>query len=62
MTQDLRAGLCAQCVHGQRIPHPRAGNDYWMCRKAEEDKSMPKYPRLPVLGCRGYRPASEAPE
>ncbi|MBI2425793.1 MAG: hypothetical protein HYV27_23410 [Candidatus Hydrogenedentes bacterium] len=51
MSLHPTVGLCATCIHAERIPHPRGGNDYWRCRKAEEDKTMLKYPRLPVLAC-----------
>lgn len=28
---------------------------FWMCRLSATDPSFARYPRLPVLQCRGYR-------
>jgi len=30
------------------------GSIFYYCQRAETDESFPKYPRLPVLLCRGY--------
>jgi hypothetical protein len=30
------------------------GASYILCGKSREDESFPKYPRLPVMSCRGY--------
>lgn len=60
---DERVGLCATCVHARRVPHPRGGEAYWMCALSEVDPEFPRYPRLPVLACRGYKPqSSQKPE
>ncbi len=46
-------GLCRTCVHSRRVP---AGpNLYWLCRLSETDSRFPRYPRLPVVACDGYR-------
>jgi hypothetical protein len=29
-----------------------------MCLRARDDPAFPKYPRLPVLSCRGFEPGS----
>jgi hypothetical protein len=48
-----RAGLCASCKHVQRVKSDR-GAEYFRCRLSDSDPRFPKYPRLPVLECRGY--------
>jgi hypothetical protein len=49
------AGLCAGCTSGQRVVSAR-GSVFWRCERSAEDPAFPKYPRLPVLRCPGYRP------
>jgi hypothetical protein len=55
-----RAGLCASCLHVRLLRSDR-GAVFYQCRRADRDPDFPKYPRLPVLVCKGYeaRPASE---
>ena len=48
------AGLCADCCHMQRIESDR-GSIFYLCRRSATDPEFPKYPRLPVLECRGYQ-------
>lgn len=54
---DTRAhiipGLCATCKQMSRVETPR-GSVFVMCNLSKTDLSFPKYPRLPVLQCRGY--------
>ncbi len=45
-------GLCATCRHA-RILASRAST-FLRCAMAEVDPEFPRYPRLPVLACRGY--------
>lgn len=47
------AGLCATCVHMQLIKSDR-GSTFYLCKRSLSDLSFPKYPRLPVIQCRGY--------
>ena len=47
------AGLCAACRHARRVRSAR-GSSFWLCRLAERDAAYPRYPRLPVLACRGF--------
>jgi hypothetical protein len=54
---DLDAGLCAHCVHVKIIVSAR-GTRFYLCRKSEHDPSFPRYPRIPVLECRGYERAT----
>jgi hypothetical protein len=32
------------------------GSVFYLCERSAIDASFPKYPRLPVLQCRGYEP------
>ena len=51
-------GLCGSCAHSHRID-ARRGAVYWLCGRAASDPAFPRYPALPVLGCRGYEPVEE---
>ena len=46
----MKAGLCDACKWQKLIRNTR-GSTFSMCRHPE----LPKYPRLPVLECTGYR-------
>jgi hypothetical protein len=48
------AGLCDDCAHGRRIESER-GSVFLLCELALTDSRFPKYPRLPVLACDGYK-------
>ena len=48
-------GLCDTCVFCRVIRSDR-GSVFYLCEKSFTDSSFPKYPRLPVLECAGYRP------
>jgi hypothetical protein len=32
------------------------GSSFSLCERSKDDPAFPKYPRLPVLECRGYEP------
>jgi hypothetical protein len=49
----MRAGLCDSCKHQKLVRNTR-GSVFSMCERSKTDPSFPKYPRLPVLECRGY--------
>jgi hypothetical protein len=51
-------GLCQKCQYSRRIESDR-GSIFIRCELSLEDSRFPKYPRLPVLACSGYRPKSE---
>jgi hypothetical protein len=51
------AGLCASCTHARRIASPR-GSVFILCELSVTDPRFPKYPRLPVLSCGGYKKTS----
>jgi hypothetical protein len=57
MTLHPRAGLCDSCRH-QKIIRNTRGSSFSMCTHPE----LPKYPRLPVLECRGFEPCEEEGE
>ncbi len=46
-------GLCATCARTRRITNDR-GSMFVLCLHSTNDSSFPKYPRLPVLACRGF--------
>ena len=48
-----RAGLCADCTHALQIESNR-GSAFLLCQLSRSDPQFAKYPRLPVLSCRGY--------
>ena len=45
-------GLCAQCVHRRDVRGARSS--FVMCALSSADPHFPRYPRLPVLRCRGF--------
>jgi hypothetical protein len=46
-------GLCANCAHARRIESAR-GSLFVLCHLSASDSTFAKYPRLPVVECRGY--------
>jgi hypothetical protein len=55
-------GLCDRCAH-QRLVHTTRGSTFSLCERSRTDPSFPKYPRVPVLECRGFEPrAGEGPQ
>lgn len=52
-SKTANAGLCADCVHARSVKSDR-GSTFLLCELSNRDPSFPKYPRLPVLSCRGY--------
>ncbi len=48
------AGLCADCLHSRRLESER-GSVFILCNLSQTDPRFPKYPRLPVLSCDGYK-------
>lgn len=47
-------GLCAACRHSKVVRNAR-GSVYHLCALSATDATFPKYPRLPVLSCKGYK-------
>jgi hypothetical protein len=54
------AGLCLSCRHSQVIRNER-GSVFRLCELAASDRSLQKYPQLPVLDCHGYDPVVASP-
>ena len=52
-----QVGLCVRCRHARVVETPRSR--FWRCGLSDVDPGFPRYPRLPVLECRGYEPAAE---
>jgi len=42
----------------RKVPAPRS--TFLMCERSLTDPSYPRYPRLPVLKCRGYELADDS--
>ena len=60
MTDAMRrppAGLCDTCTHQQLVSTTR-GSEFSLCLRSRTDPDYPKYPRVPVLACRGHEPAA----
>jgi hypothetical protein len=49
-----RSGLCGTCIHARRVESGR-GSLFLLCELSLTDPRFPKYPRLPVLSCPGYK-------
>jgi hypothetical protein len=56
---DARAGLCAGCRH-VRIIATDGGSRFYLCRMSYVDPRFPRYPRIPVIACAGYEPATQS--
>jgi hypothetical protein len=50
-----RFGLCDSCTH-QRLVSTTRGSTFSLCERSRTDAAYPKYPRMPVLACRGHEP------
>ncbi len=53
------AGLCDSCRH-QRLVRTGRGSEFSLCERSKTDPSFPKYPRVPVLECRGFERGERA--
>jgi hypothetical protein len=52
-------GLCDSCAY-QRVVRNTRGSSFSLCRRStDEPERYPRYPRVPVLACRGYKPREE---
>jgi hypothetical protein len=49
----VRFGLCDTCVHQQIVRNTR-GSVFSLCRRSRDEPEFPRYPRVPVLTCRGH--------
>ena len=57
--EHARVGLCVTCEHGRVIVNDR-GSRFYRCERSTVDPTFPRYPRLPVMACRGYERLGEA--
>jgi hypothetical protein len=46
-------GLCARCVHAERIESAK-GSTFVLCALSRENPAFKKYPPLPVRACAGF--------
>jgi hypothetical protein len=53
------AGLCDRCRH-QRVIRNTRGSEFSLCELSKTDPDFPRYPRLPVLECTGFRERQDA--
>jgi hypothetical protein len=51
----VRFGLCDTCRHQRLVPNTR-GSVFSLCERSRTEPEFPRYPRIPVLECRGYEP------
>ena len=58
---QAEAGLCARCAHVQVIESSR-GSAFYLCRLSTIDPRFPKYPRIPVIACTGFKAAGDEDE
>ena len=49
------AGLCDDCRFRTEVTSAR-GSRFVLCGRAADDRTYPKYPRLPVTACSGHEP------
>ena len=47
------AGLCGSCCHARVVRSDR-GSQFVLCERSKSDAAFPRYPRLPVLECKGH--------
>jgi hypothetical protein len=50
---DPDVGLCSICRHA-RLQSTARGGRFWRCLRADTDPHYVRYPRLPVVKCRGH--------
>ena len=53
MPERPSMGLCDTCRH-QRLVHTTRGSVFSLCERSKIDPDYPRYPRIPVLACRGH--------
>ncbi|PYT38444.1 MAG: hypothetical protein DMG45_23750 [Acidobacteria bacterium] len=58
-SENTQAGLCGDCVHSREVESAR-GSTFILCNLSLTDPRFPKYPRLPVLSCDGYKERLDA--
>jgi hypothetical protein len=51
----MTPGLCATCLHVKTVTSDK-GSIFFRCSLSDADPRFPKYPRLPVIRCAGWKP------
>jgi hypothetical protein len=51
-----RFGLCDTCVH-HKLNRNTRGSVFLFCKLSRTDDRFPKYPRVPIKECSGYKPS-----
>jgi len=51
-------GLCESCKYARIIENNR-GSRFHLCELSKSNPQFPRYPRLPVLSCSGYKQRDE---
>jgi len=51
----VEPGLCGRCAN-VRVVETRTGSRFYLCELSRTRPEFPRYPRLPVLSCRGFVP------
>jgi hypothetical protein len=49
----VQAGLCDNCRH-QKIIRNTRGSSFSLCQRSKTEPEFPRYPRLPVVQCKGF--------
>lgn len=57
-TGDSHSGLCGLCLHVRQVRSSH-GSTFYLCRRSEADPRFARYPRLPVINCKGFEPREE---
>lgn len=57
LARSAPPGLCATCRHASVLAS--RSSVFLRCGRADFDPTFPRYPRLPVLACRGYERVEE---
>ena len=52
-TGAMEFGLCDSCAYQQIVRNTR-GSVFSLCLRSRDEPEFPRYPRVPVLECRGY--------
>ena len=55
--EGSQSGLCEHCRFARRVTTAR-GSIFLLCGRSESEPDYPRYPRLPVVSCKGYETGS----
>jgi hypothetical protein len=57
VSMGMAPSLCPGCLHVRLVPGGKS--TFLLCRLSQTDPSFPRYPRQPVMTCRGYEAGPE---